>query len=269
MSDDLKPVPDSTSTGSFTLPPEKRRRIRDPKHSEHDLREELIEFLLSRSGKHDPRSIRWKVRMWNMTVSATYALKRGLDVVASCLLLIMLSPLFLLTAILIRLDSPGPLIFRQIRVGLDGRHFNFYKFRSMYIDAEKRKKDMESMNESSDGVIFKMKRDPRITRVGRFIRKFSIDELPQLVNVLTGDMSLIGPRPPLPSEVDKYSLDDRKRLHVVPGITGLWQISGRSDIGFKQQVALDKEYILSRSLWGDILIMLKTIPAVLTGRGAY
>ena len=127
----------------------------------------------------------------------------------------------------------------------------------------------KQLNESKDGVIFKMKEDPRVTGVGRFIRKFSIDELPQLFNVLIGDMSLVGPRPPLPKEVALYTLEERKRLHVTPGITCIWQVSGRSDIPFKQQVELDKEYIKSRSFWKDIGILLKTIPAVFTGKGAY
>jgi lipopolysaccharide/colanic/teichoic acid biosynthesis glycosyltransferase len=139
----------------------------------------------------------------------------------------------------------------------------------MYLDAEARKAELLKHNESSDGVIFKMKQDPRITPVGRFIRKFSIDELPQLFNVLLGDMSLVGPRPPVPQEVAHYTLDERKRLNITPGITCLWQVSGRSELPFRQQMALDKEYIASRSAWKDFLILLKTIPAILTGRGAY
>ena len=144
-----------------------------------------------------------------------------------------------------------------------------WKFRSMYIDAEARKAALLAANESSGGVIFKMKRDPRITKVGRFIRKASIDELPQLWNVLIGDMSLVGPRPALPSEVDQYSLADRRRLEVIPGITCIWQVSGRSDIPFPEQVKLDVQYIESSSFWQDILILLKTVPAVILGRGAY
>ena len=157
----------------------------------------------------------------------------------------------------------------QVRVGKFGRHFKFYKFRSMYIDAEARKAELLKNNESSDGVIFKMKRDPRITPVGRFIRKFSIDELPQLFNVILGDMSLVGPRPPLPSEVRAYTLEERKRLNITPGITCLWQVSGRSELPFSKQIALDKEYIASRSAFKDFLILLKTIPAILTGKGAW
>jgi len=139
----------------------------------------------------------------------------------------------------------------------------------MRINAEKSRSELEDRNESKDGVIFKIRKDPRVTFIGRIIRKFSIDELPQLFNVLTNDMSLVGPRPPLPSEVADYTLDQRQRLHIKPGITCIWQISGRSDISFKEQVELDKQYIGSRSLRKDLVILLKTIPAVITGRGAY
>lgn len=137
------------------------------------------------------------------------------------------------------------------------------------MTAEKEKVKILSKNDSADGVIFKMKKDPRITRIGGFIRKFSIDELPQLFNVLAGDMSLVGPRPPLPAEVCKYTLEERKRLHIKPGITCIWQISGRSDIPFKQQVKLDEQYIRSHGILKDLIILLKTIPAVITGKGAY
>jgi lipopolysaccharide/colanic/teichoic acid biosynthesis glycosyltransferase len=139
----------------------------------------------------------------------------------------------------------------------------------MVINADKIKKELAAQNESSAGVIFKMKKDPRITKVGRIIRKFSIDELPQLINVLKGDMSLVGPRPPLPVEVAEYTLEQRKRLHVIPGIICLWQVSGRSDIPFTDQVRLDMQYIQSAGILNDIRLLFKTIPAVLTGRGAY
>jgi len=195
--------------------------------------------------------------------------KRWMDVCGSLAAIILLSPVFLLVALWIKLDSPGPLIYRQVRVGLYGRLFYFYKFRSMYIDSDARRAALEKENESSDGVLFKMKNDPRITRCGRFIRKYSIDEMPQFFNVLLGDMSLVGPRPPLPSEVAQYSLDDRKRLEILPGITCIWQISGRSDIPFREQVVLDKEYIRGQSFWKDVLILFKTIPAVVAGKGAY
>ena len=219
------------------------------------------------------RSLRLRSRLrmflWDTTVRLTYALKRFFDIVLSFLALVLLSPLFLLIAIIIKTTSRGPVFFVQERVGYYGRSFLFYKFRSMYVDAEARKRALMEQNESKDGVIFKMKNDPRITPFGRIIRKTSMDELPQLLNVLLGDMSLVGPRPPLPSEVQQYSLDDRKRLNVKPGITCIWQVSGRSDIPFKKQVELDKEYIQSQSLWNDLMVLLRTIPAILSGRGAY
>lgn len=195
--------------------------------------------------------------------------KRWMDVCGSLAAIILLMPLFLVVAVWLKLDSPGPLIYRQVRIGLHGRPFYFYKFRSMYIDSDARRAALEKANESKDGVIFKMKNDPRITRCGRFIRKYSIDEVPQFFNVLLGDMSLVGPRPPLPSEVAQYTLDDRKRLEILPGITCIWQISGRSDIPFREQVVLDKEYIRGQGFWKDVLILFKTIPAVLAGKGAY
>ena len=207
--------------------------------------------------------------LWKATVKFSYGLKRFLDIVISLTALIVLLPLFVVLGILIKLSSPGPVFFVQIRNGQFGRRFCFYKFRSMYTDAEKRKQELLGQNQSGDGVIFKMKKDPRITPIGRILRKTSMDELPQFLNVLFGDMSLVGPRPPLPSEVQQYSLEDRKRLNVKPGLTCLWQVSGRSDIPFKEQVKLDKEYISSRSLKSDLLILLRTVPAILSGRGAY
>lgn len=209
------------------------------------------------------------VFLWYFTVNMSYGIKRFLDIVLSLTALIVLFPLFLILAILIKLSSPGPVFFVQTRVGRFGRNFCFYKFRSMYVDAEQRKQELLSRNQSRDGVIFKMKDDPRITPIGRVLRKTSMDELPQFLNVLFGDMSLVGPRPPLPSEVKQYSLEARKRLNVQPGLTCLWQVSGRSDIPFKEQVSLDKQYISSRSLKLDLLILLRTIPAILSGRGAY
>lgn len=212
---------------------------------------------------------RKKMVLWRISVATTYFVKRILDIIVSLTMILLLFPLFIIVAILIKLESKGGIIHRQIRVGKDGRHFNFYKFRSMFIDAEARKQQILDKNESADGVIFKMKNDPRITRIGRFIRKYSIDELPQLFNVLEGSMSLVGPRPPLPMEVAQYSLDERKRLHIKPGITCIWQVSGRSDIPFKKQVQLDEQYIKNHGFFRDIVILLKTIPAILTGKGAY
>ena len=161
------------------------------------------------------------------------------------------------------------MIFRQQRVGRDGRPFTMFKFRSMFVDAEARKAALLASNEMQGGVIFKMKRDPRVTRTGRFIRRTSIDELPQLFNVLIGDMSLVGPRPPLPSEVAQYTLKDRGRLGAAPGITCIWQVSGRSEIPFPQQVEMDLDYIHRQSLTEDVRLLLKTVPALVRGRGAY
>jgi exopolysaccharide biosynthesis polyprenyl glycosylphosphotransferase len=206
---------------------------------------------------------------WLLVVSGSYLVKRVLDVVVSATALLLLLPVFALVAAMIRLESPGPVFFKQTRVGRWGKLFTIWKFRSMYADAEERKAELLGSNEMEGGVTFKMKDDPRITRVGRFIRKTSIDELPQLWNVLVGDMSLVGPRPPVPSEVDQYSLSDRRRLEVIPGITCIWQVSGRSEIPFEQQVELDVQYIQSQSLWTDLKILLKTVPALLLGSGAY
>ena len=213
--------------------------------------------------------VQLRMLIWHITIKTSEVFKRIMDIILSIIAIILGSPIFFVTALLVKATSPGPIIFWQVRVGKYGRHFKFYKFRSMYIDAEARKAELMKLNESGDGVIFKMKRDPRITPVGRFIRKFSIDELPQLFNVLLGDMSLVGPRPPLPQEVRTYSLEARKRLNITPGITCLWQVSGRSELPFSKQIALDKEYIASRSAWKDFLILLKTVPAILTGKGAW
>ena len=229
--------------------------------------DKLVKELAARRSGNARRSFRLKA--WRITIAGAYALKRLIDIFGSAIGMILLSPVFLAIAIAVKLSSPGPIIFSQVRVGRYGRHFKFYKFRSMRQDAEALKESLKEQNESKDGVIFKMKDDPRITRVGRFIRRASLDELPQLWNVFIGDMSLVGPRPPVPSEVLEYTLEDRKRLDVIPGITCLWQIKGRSEIPFNEQVRLDKEYILAPSVWKDIVIMLKTIPAIIGGKGAY
>jgi len=210
----------------------------------------------------------FKKYSWIWVTESTYFVKRLLDFVVSAVMLILLIPLFLLTALAIKLDSPGPVFFKQTRVGKWGRLFTMYKFRSMIVDADKMKEELLDRNESG-GIIFKMKRDPRITRVGALIRKLSVDELPQLWNVLKGDMSLVGPRPPVPKEVAEYEYTDRRRLDAIPGITCIWQVSGRSEIDFKGQVRLDVQYIENQSFWGDIKLLLKTIPAVLLGKGAY
>ena len=235
------------------------------------LEEDINRVLSELKDRRSPLRGHAKRRMWafRFTVRFSYVMKRIFDIVFSILALILLSPLFIVLAILIKATSKGPIFFVQIRVGRYGRTFPFYKFRSMYADAEKRKQALMAQNQSADGVIFKMKKDPRITPIGRFIRRTSIDELPQFMNVLFGDMSLVGPRPPVPSEVSQYTIEDRKRLMVKPGLTCIWQVSGRSDIPFKQQVRLDKEYIRSQSLWKDLVILLRTVPAILSGKGAY
>ncbi len=176
--------------------------------------------------------------------------------------------MFGITALAIKLEDHGPVFYGQERIGKWGKVFRMFKFRSMIVDADKVKDELLDRNESG-GVTFKIKRDPRITRTGVIIRKLSIDELPQLYNVLKGDMSLVGPRPPLQREVRLNGLKDRRRLEVIPGITCIWQVNGRSDIDFEGQVRLDIQYLESQSFWGDIILLLKTIPAVLSGRGAY
>lgn len=195
--------------------------------------------------------------------------KRLIDVVFSSIGLILLSPLFLLVAILIKIeDRHGPVIFKQIRIGKDGRSFTMYKFRSMVSNAEELKDSLLEMNEAT-GPVFKMKNDPRVTKVGRLIRKTSIDELPQLINVLKGDMSLVGPRPPLPDEVAQYSSHAMQRLSVTPGLTCYWQVSGRSNIGFDEWVELDLKYIQDRNLIVDIKLIVKTIFVLFGSKDAY
>ena len=237
---------------------------------------ELMECLYDKYTRGGTRMSRFRSSLyflykkysWAIVIESAYFFKRSLDIFISLVLLIILFPLFLCVALAIKLEDSGPLFFNQTRVGKWGRLFTMYKFRSMVIQADKMKEKILDQNESS-GVIFKMKKDPRITRTGRLIRKTSIDELPQLWNVFKGDMSLVGPRPPLPSEVSEYDYPDRKRLNAIPGITCIWQVSGRSNINFEGQVRLDVLYIENQSFWGDIRILLQTIPAVLSGRGAY
>jgi exopolysaccharide biosynthesis polyprenyl glycosylphosphotransferase len=219
-------------------------------------------------GRRANQRLRQRMLIWSIRTKVVRSLKRCLDLAVSSLAILAVSPLMILTALLIKLDSPGPVLFRQVRVGKDGEHFNCYKFRSMYIDAERRKAELMVKNEA-DGPVFKMKNDPRITRVGRVIRKLSIDELPQLFNVLKGEMSLVGPRPALPSEVATYTFEQIGRLHAIPGITGLQQVSGRSNLDFKRWVELDLQYISEQSVWKDIEILIKTIPAVIFSKGAY
>lgn len=212
----------------------------------------------------------WKRVKWRVQVRSVHILKRTIDICVVLPALILLAPLFAVVALCIRLYDGGPVLYWQKRVGQRGREFAFPKFRSMCMDSDALRAKIAAQNQhGSEGVTFKMKRDPRITPIGRVIRRFSIDELPQLWCVLTGEMTLVGPRPPMPNEVAKYSLRDRERLSVVPGLTCFWQVNGRSEIPFDQQVEMDLDYIHQRSIWTDIKVLLKTIPAVVFGRGAY
>jgi lipopolysaccharide/colanic/teichoic acid biosynthesis glycosyltransferase len=195
--------------------------------------------------------------------------KRALDITVAGLGLLALLPLFVLVALAITLEDRGPVLFLQRRVGLRGRVFLFPKFRSMVINAHAMKAGIAGLTENKDGVTVRIKRDPRITRIGRFLRRSSIDELPQLWCVLVGDMSLVGPRPAVPIEVARYTREQRERLAVKPGLTCYWQVQGRSDVPFEKQVELDRRYIAEQSLWLDLRLLLATIPAVLSARGAY
>ena len=236
-----------------------------------------VQLIAELSGRYNPVTgghaarwrFYWKKHAWHILVGGARMLKRAIDVIASLIALILLSPLFVLAAILIKLTDRGPVLFWQTRVGQWGAEFPFPKFRSMVVDAEALKAALAKQSHHGESLTFKMRNDPRVTWIGRIIRKVSIDEAPQLWCVLKGDLSLVGPRPPLPKEVAFYTLADRRRLDVKPGLTCIWQVSGRGDIPFDKQVQLDVQYIESQSLWVDIKLLLKTIPAVLFGRGAY
>ena len=257
----------------------------------------LPHSIITQSNKNGPRvrivprkrrssfGSSFKMLAWNWTVGSARALKRAMDICGSIALLIALFIPMLIIAILIKLGSEGPIIYHSKRIGQFGKPFNFLKFRSMYINskeieakmlqewdekaAEIEKKTGQKPERPALSDLLKAKEDdPRVTKIGRILRKTSLDELPQLVNVLLGQMSLVGPRPPIPSEVATYTLAQRKRLNVTPGITCTWQVSGRSNIPFEQQVKLDTEYIQTRGFWKDCMILLKTIPAVLTGDGS-
>ncbi len=239
-------------------------------------RRQLVEELYRRyacpiRGGNMRRRLRFlrKKYSWTVVVGSANVIKRLADMFVAALALLLLSPLFLFVAVAIKLTDGGSILFRQSRVGQWGREFSFPKFRSMVANAERLKEQLLQQNQHGEGVTFKMKRDPRITWIGSIIRKLSIDELPQLWCVFKGDMSLVGPRPPVPREVARYTLRDRRRLDVKPGLTCIWQISGRSDIPFSRQVELDLVYIESQSLALDFHLLLKTVPAILTGRGAY
>ena len=240
-------------------------------------RDELMEELYHRYGSKaggvgglGHRFRYWRKKYaWIIVVGGARALKRLFDILVSGTLLLCLWPLFLGVALCIKLTDGGPVLFWQTRIGLWGREFPFPKFRSMVVNAEALKDSILEQSDHEDSITFKMKKDPRVTWIGRIIRKLSIDELPQLWCVLKGDMSLVGPRPPVPREVAEYTLSDRRRLDVIPGLTCIWQVSGRGDIPFDEQVKLDVQYIESQSIWVDIKLLIGTIPAVLLGKGAY
>lgn len=218
-----------------------------------------------------PSSVKGLAPAWRKFVAYRLypALKRALDIILVSLLLMVIWPVFVLVAFLIWLDDPGPVFYSQTRIGQYGKTFPFPKFRSMVRNADKLKDKLMAMNEMAGGITFKMKRDPRILPIGFVIRKYSLDELPQLWSILRGDLSLVGPRPPVPREVALYTASDRRRLEVVPGLTCIWQVSGRSDIPFPRQVELDVEYLESRNLLLDLRLLIATVPAVITGKGAY
>lgn len=230
-------------------------------------KDSLIDNYLNTYDK--PKKVNIQKVIWKVAIVSSNFLKRLIDIIASFILMILFSPLFIIVAMIIKFTSKGDVFFVQDRVGLNGKIFRMFKFRSMVVDAEELKEKLAAQNQSKDGVIFKMKDDPRITKIGKFIRKTSIDELPQLANVFLGEMSLVGPRPPIIDEVKQYNMDDKKRLDVKPGITCIWQVSGRSSIPFKEQVKMDKEYIKTQSILKDIILLLKTIPAVLFQKGSY
>jgi exopolysaccharide biosynthesis polyprenyl glycosylphosphotransferase len=202
-------------------------------------------------------------------IGAQRVVKRALDFVGAALLLLLSGPVLLAIGLLVRLTSKGPALYRSTRLGEHGRPFTVFKFRTMYDGADRVRAGLLEMNEVDGGILFKIRRDPRVTRVGRVLRKYSLDELPQLVNVIAGSMSLVGPRPPLPDEVERYGTHVRRRLLVKPGMTGLWQVSGRSDLSWDESVRLDLYYVENWSLGLDLAIVLRTVWVVLTGRGAY
>lgn len=200
---------------------------------------------------------------------AQRVIKRAIDVVLSLMVLVILAPVFALIAIVIKLSDFGPVLYAQTRVGEGGRHFRFFKFRTMVRNADDLKESLIDRNHFQGDITFKLTHDPRVTRVGRFLRRTSLDELPQLWHVLTGEMTLVGPRPAVPSEVAEYNPYELRRVTVRPGLTCYWQVSGRSDLPFERQVELDLQYIENQSLWLDLLLLVRTIPALVLMRGAY
>lgn len=235
-------------------------------YTDRELR--VLERRLAGSLRHAALQ-RASLVIWRLACRAGHFGKRLLDIIVALTALLLALPAMTLAALLVKLTDGGPVLFWQTRVGKWGHTFRFPKFRSMVVDAEARQASLQAANQHGDGVTFKIRRDPRITWIGRILRRTSIDELPQLWCVLKGDMSLVGPRPALEMEVARYSLDDRRRLDTIPGLTCTWQVSGRAEIPFPEQVKLDVDYITRQSLREDLKLLLKTIPAVITGRGAY
>ncbi|MDB6108597.1 MAG: glycosyl transferase [Pedosphaera sp.] len=246
-----------------------RRESRSREHALDDLLMERYALATQPLGRWQLHlELAWARMHWHCLTRGASIVKRTFDIVASLLLLLVLSPVFLLIALVVRLEDGGPVFFAQTRVGRHGQEFKMFKVRSMCHDAEARLATLVAQNKHTEGITFKITDDPRITRVGRWLRKFSLDELPQLYNVLIGDMSLVGPRPPLPREVRRYTLTDHRRLAATPGITCFWQISGRSEIDFSGQVKLDIDYIERQCFWVDLKILAKTLPAVISSKGA-
>ncbi|HLG71322.1 MAG TPA: sugar transferase [Chloroflexota bacterium] len=258
----------------IALPTDAHQKVWDivNRCEEHNVRykvvPDLFEMSLSRVDVDEIAGIPLIGFRESTIAGPNLVLKRTLDLFVGSLMLLVSLPLWLIIPLLIKLDSPGPVLFRQIRVGRDGKHFKFYKFRSMRQGAEEEWHRLRSLNET-EGPILKIRNDPRLTRVGKFLRRTSIDELPQLLNVLRGDMSLVGPRPPLPAEVLQYDSWQHKRLAVAGGMTGLWQVSGRSHLNFEEMVLMDLYYIENWSLGLDLKILLRTIPAILTATGSF
>lgn len=236
-----------------------------------DERAQLLDALYQKYGTKQSlkqKMVYWRKKyFWLFIVKSAKIIKRSLDIVLSLSALILLSPIILIIACLVKWQDGGPVFYVAPRVGKWGNEFPFPKFRTMRTQADKQWQDLKK--KTGEDVRFKMQEDPRITPIGKILRRTSLDELPQFWTILRGDMSLVGPRAPLPSEVANYTIEQRKRLDITPGLTGIWQVSGRSEISFQKQVTLDLEYIESQSIWLDIVLLLKTIPAVIFGKGAY
>ena len=243
------------------------------KNNSHESDMELAAYwtdAATASGKfRNILRIRFKRLTWIAVVGGASALKRIFDIIVSGLALICLSPIFAATAFLIKLEDRGPIFFKQNRIGFKGDPFLIWKFRSMVTNAEAVAQKLIEQNKAKDTIEMKLGGDPRITKIGRCIRKYSVDELPQFWNVFLGEMSIVGPRPVVPAEVADYTVEERRRLLAKPGLTCFWQVGGRTDLDFESQVRLDIEYIKSRNIWVDIKLLFLTVPAVMLGKGAY